>query len=145
MRTFGILWTILGTLCAFFVLSAPIPVVNKTYANGDILETIFEPAKDHDQIIDLWNNPDAVWSEFFVWKDNLIARVIQRLLEVMVALGIVMVVVVGIQYMLSQSDEAKQKKLLWYLLNIALWIIIALSVRLILGLVLSITQSSITI
>ena len=146
---------VIGFLFVFwgiFALSAP------TFAL-DLLEQIYQQPKQYDTVVDMWNNKNAVGNDLIRWgtsvnvwggpvlqqQDPLLVRIIKWLLRIMAILGVSMGIYVGIQYILSQGDAAKEKAAQWNLVKIVVGIIIALSALAIVNLIQSITRSSITL
>lgn len=119
----------------------------------DILENIYTPSKQNNQVVDMGNNKTAVWNAIFrqsinvVWggvQESLLVRVTKTILRSTLIVWVSMWIIIGIRYILSQWDEWQQKKLQWYLWNIIYGILIAFSALVIVELVLSITRNSIT-
>ena len=119
----------------------------------DIVERVFTPSKQQNQIIDIWNTKDSVWNTVFRWSINLLTwetqqplyvRMIKIILRATLIIWVSMGIVVGIKYIYTQWNEAEQKKTLWYLWNIIYWILIALWSLVIVELILSITRTSVT-
>ncbi len=122
----------------------------------DILENIFTPSKQNRQIVDLWNDPNAVWNTLFRWGTTVVdgrivavqpiyVRVIKSVLRLTLAIWVSMWILIWIKYIYTQWNETEQKKLQWYLWNIIYWILIALWSLVIVEIILSITRSSIAL
>ncbi len=119
----------------------------------DILEKVFTPSKQNNQIIDIGNTKDAVWNSVFKqsidilsWdvQQPLYVRMIKIILRATLIIWISMWIIIGIKYIFSQWNESEQKKILWYLWNIIYWILIALWSLVIVELILSVTRTSVT-
>lgn len=119
----------------------------------DILERVFTPSKQNNQIIDIWNTKDAVWNTVFKQSIDVLSgdvqqplyvRMIKIILRATLIIWVTMGIVIGIKYIFSQWNESEQKKILWYLWNIIYWILIALWSLVIVELILSITRTSVT-
>lgn len=78
-------------------------------------------------------------------QDPLLVRIIKWMLRIMAILGVSMGIFVGIQYILAQGDEKKEKDARDNLIKIAVGIILALSAIALVNLVQSITRSSINL
>lgn len=119
----------------------------------DILENVFTPSKQNNQIIDIWNTRDSVWNTVFKQSINILTwdvqqplyvRMIKIILRATLIIWVTMWILIGIKYIFSQWNEAEQKKILWYLWNIIYWILIALWSLVIVELILSVTRTSVT-
>ncbi len=138
--------TIIAFLCFWY------GIVPATYGI-DILERVFTPSKQNNQIIDIWNTKNAVWNTVFkqsidllTWdiQQPLYVRMIKIILRGTLIIWISMWIVVWIKYIFSQWDETEQKKIQWYLWNIIYGILIALWSLVMVELILSITRTSVT-
>lgn len=162
IKFFIVLFGFLSTLGAFFVPSALVIFWEsqpQTAQAEDILESVFKPSKDNWKVLDPGNTPLGVWNRIFKWsisvvdsqwnitwpesKPSLIVRVTMIILEVTIAIWVTMCIVIGIMYALASGDETKQKKLIGYLWNIVIGILIALTADILIVLVRSFSQSSI--
>lgn len=139
---------------ALFVFLASFYTFFPTVFAVDMLENTFDPTKQNQQIVDLWNNKTAVWNEVFFssrWlfggnsQQPLLARILKSIMRVTIILWVSMWIIIWIKYIYSQGNESEQEKLQGYLWNIIYWILIALWALVIIELVLSITRSSITL
>lgn len=138
----------------FVIISLLVPYLTLSTTYGvDILERIYTPSKQNNQVVDMGNNKTAVWNEVFkqsidiiTWevKDSLVVRITKTILRWVLIIGISMGIVVWIKYIFSQWDEWEQKKLQWYLRNIIYGILIAFWALVIVELILSITRTSVT-
>lgn len=161
-KIFILFFVFLSTFGAFFV---PHPTgiswhqLTQTVQAGDILENIFQPSKDSKQVLDPGNTPQGVWNRIFRWtiavvdswgnitdwletKPPLVVRITMIILEVTMVLWVTMCIIIGIMYALAAWDESKQKKLIGYLWNILIGILIALAADVIIVLVRSLSQST---
>ena len=136
------------------VLLASVYTIFPSVFAVDLLENTFDPTKQNQQIIDLWNNKTAVWNEVFFssrWlfggdsQQPLLARILKSIMRITIILWVSMGIIIWIKYIYSQGNESEQEKLQWYLWNIIYWILIALWALVIIELVLSITRSSVTL
>ena len=123
----------------------------------DLVTEIIDPARDHGTIIDSWETPTAVWSRIFrgsinvfdwdnwFWRnDPLIVKITKLILNTVVALWVTALMIVWILYVLARGDSKKQEKLIWWIWNIVIWILIALASNVIIILIRSVSQSSLT-
>lgn len=125
----------------------------------DFLEQSFQQSKQYDTVVDVGNTKNAVGNEIVRWgmtinigggpligqQDPLLVRIIKWMLRIMAILGVSMGIFVGIQYILAQGDEKKEKDARDNLIKIAVGIILALSAIALVNLVQSITRSSINL
>lgn len=120
---------------------------------ADLLETAVQESKGYNQMIDIGNNKNAVWNTVFrssialvngklVTVQPLYIRVIKFILRATLVIGVSMGIILGIRYILAQGDSASEKKIVWYIWNIAFGVIIALSALVIVNLAQSITKST---
>ena len=159
-KIFILFFVFLSTFGAFFI---PHPTsiswhqLTQTVQAGDILENIFQPSKDSKQVLDPGNTPQGVWNRLFRWsttikyengkfttedKAPLVVRITMIILELTMVLWVTMCIIIGIMYTLAAWDESKQKKLIGYLWNILIGILIALAADVIIVLVRSLSQST---
>ena len=126
--------------------------VPMTHAS-DLLDKAIEPSKQNNQVIDLWNNRNAVGNTIFESsynivtgkrEDPLVAKITKTILRFTIMIGVTMGLFIWVRYIFAQWNEWDQKKLLGYLWNIIYGILIALASLAIVELILSITRSSIT-
>lgn len=121
----------------------------------DLMEQAFLPAKQNDAVLNLWDTKISVGNTILrkntiIWLDGiskqepLIVRITKLILRITLVLSVTMIIVNGIQYMVEVSNwkdlisnETSKK-----LINIAIWIIIALASVGIINLITSITYSS---
>lgn len=142
----------IGTLCAFFLPTNTIDTMPSAYAS-DILGTVFEPAEDQNLVLNPWT-PNTIGNRFFRWvwiiwgeesrKDPIFVRIAKVFLELAIVLWVTMCIVLWIRYVLAQWDDSKQKKIMGYFWNILAGVLIALAADVIIILVRSFSQSSIT-
>ena len=126
----------------------------------DLLEQTYQQSKQYDTVVDNGNNKNAVGNDIIRWgtsvnvggggiglqqQDPLLVRIMKWLLRMMAIVGVSMWIYVGIQYIMSQWDQAKEKKAIDNLVKIAVGIILALSAIAIVNLIQSITRSSINL
>lgn len=153
----------LSTFGAFFVpfsTSISWQQVAQTVQAEDILENVFKPSKDNWKVLNPGNTPASVGNRIFKWsiavvdswgnitdwletKPPLVVRITMIILEVTMVLWVTMCIIIGIMYALAAWDEAKQKKLIGYLWNILIGILVALAADVIIVLVRSFSQSTI--
>ena len=137
---------ILSALCFFYAF---VPMAHAV----DLLDEAIEPSKQNNQVLDLWNNRNAVWNAVFrqsigldgTVQQPLYVRVIKFILRATLVLGVTMWLLIGVKYIFAQGDEKEEQKLMWYIRNIVYGILIALAALAIVELILSITKSSVTI
>jgi len=141
------------------VIFASMCVVLPRICQADALEATFEIPKTQGKVINIGDTQDAVGNTLFrgsaggikvlgvtlsTGSDPLYIAIIKTILRLTMILGVSMGLIIGIQYILAQWDEWKQKKLQWYIWNIWFGILIALWAFVIIDIVRSISQSSIT-
>ncbi len=127
-------------------------IVPMTYA-VDLLDEAVEPSKQNNQILDIWNNRNAVGNTVFKQSTGLdgnvqqplYVRVIKFILRATLVLGVTMWLLVGVRYIFAQGDEKEEQKLMWYIWNILYGILLALAALAIVELILSITRSSVNL
>lgn len=137
---------ILSSLCFFYAF---MPMAHAV----DLLDEAIEPSKQNNQVLDLWNNRNAVGNAVFrqsigldgTVQQPLYVRVIKFILRATLVLGVTMWLLIGVKYIFAQWDEKEEQKLMWYIRNIVYGILIALAALAIVELILSITKSSVTI
>jgi hypothetical protein len=125
----------------------------------DLMEKAFKQAQTYETILDLWLTKEAVWNEVLrewvnmsvsmsEWievdlRAPLIVRIAKFILRITIVLSITMVIVNWIYYIVESSkwsmDVVEPRK---NLINIAIWIILALSSLGIINLISSIWISS---
>lgn len=126
----------------------------------DLLEQTYQQSKQYDTVVDNGNNKNAVGNDIIrggtsvtVWgwgvglqqQDPLLVRIMKWLLRMMAIVGVSMGIYVGIQYIMAQGDQGKEKKAIDNLVKIAVGIVLALSAIAIVNLIQSITRSSINL
>ena len=125
-------------------------------ANGDLLDQAFEPSMIQQWLIDLWNDKDTVGNEILKWaliidwnwlstRAPLIVRIAKLLLRITIVLSVTMILYNGILYIIQSSKWESPKDPQKNLINIWIWIIIALSSLWIINLISSISISSINL
>lgn len=142
-----IITALLSFFASFFVLTQWMSV-----ASADLLDDAVEPSKEQGQMIDIGNNATAVGNFFFksmITADGLeqplYIRIVKTILRATLVIAVTMGLLIGVRYILAQDDEKQQKTLQWYLVNIAIGILIALSALAIVELILSLTRSTLSI
>lgn len=148
----NILWKIIGL---FFFFSFIFCFFSNLSYGQDLMEQAFNTAKEKDTILNLWDTKESVGNTILrkntvVWLDGisrqepLIVRITKLLLRITLVLSVTMIIVNGVQYMIEVSgwkdflsNETSKK-----LINIAIWVILALSSVGIINLISSITYSS---
>lgn len=125
----------------------------------DIMEQVFRPVQDN--IIYIWTDPDTVWTtilrertEGSIWihwytidtKEPLIVRIVKFILKATVVLSITMVLYYSVKFMIqvfnwSDLKSASAKK---DLINLIIWLLIALFSVTIIELAISIPKNSIS-
>ena len=140
----------------FFVLCISAYLLFVPYiSSADLLEQVVQESKNNSQLIDIGNNKQSVGNAVFkptvglvngklVVIQPLYIRVIKFILRATLILGVTMWILVGVRYVYVQWDEGEEKKLIQYLWNIVIGIVLALSALVIVEIVQSITKSSIT-
>lgn len=140
----------------FLFISIFIGFVSST---GDLLDQAFKPSMIQQWLIDLWNDKDAVGNEVLKWSINvnfgdwvsverrapLIVRIAKLLLRMTIVLSITMILYNGILYIIQSSKWESPKDPQKNLINIWIWILIALSSLWIINLISSISMSSLNV
>lgn len=134
----------------FFVFSI------RSFSFGeDFLEQTFQQSKDNETVVDVGSSKEDVWGKLIdgggglgvgigIWSSgSLLVSTIKWLLRMAAILGVSMGIYVGIQFILSQGDQAKEKKATDNLIKIAVGIVLALWAIAIVNLIQSITRSTI--
>lgn len=129
------------------------------YTQADLLDTVFQPSKNLDQVINIGNSKNAVWNEVFRWstetklwsdgfaleqRDPLIIRITKTLLRITIALAIPMIIFTGVKTILSVLNGWDYKNELKNVITILAWLILALSAIGIIYLIQSITLQSLS-
>lgn len=111
-----------------------------TCPDGDLLNCVFKEAKTRNTIVNLWNDKKAVWNAFlksssgFSWwqwiyeNAPVIVKIVKIILKMTVVLSVTMVIFYSIKFMLevfkwSDYKSAGAKK---DLINVFIWLLIAL-------------------
>lgn len=143
-----------------FVLVAPF-LVSFCYWldcwNGDdLLNCIFEPAKQRDSVIDFWDDKSWVWHtvlresstfswwEWFYKRAPVIVKVVKIILKFTIVISVTMVIFYSIKFML-QVFKWNDYKSAWAkkdLINLFIWLLIALFSVTAITLVISISKST---
>lgn len=128
-------------LSCFLVSSWCFIVVSKIFA-VDLLENAFQASKQYDQVINLWNNKNAVGNEVFQQGTNvnvsltggwvtattqapLYVRITQFLLRITVLLSVTMILYNGVLYVASAGDAGKASAARKAIVNVIIGLIIA--------------------
>lgn len=132
--------SIIFVLCLiwwFFISS----FTEKQIFAADLLEKAFEKSKQFDQVINLWNNKNAVWNEVFQkWTninistnwisttttDPLLVRITKFLLRLTVLLSVTMILYNAVNYIAAAWDEWDSWKAKKAIYNVIIWILIAM-------------------
>lgn len=147
---------LLGLLvCIFSFLSY------HTFAQNDLMNTIFWPSRNNDHIINIGNNKNAVGNEVFrggVWlswnlldgdiefanKAPLLVRITQTLLRLTIALSIPVIIFIGVKLIKSAMNGGKTKEAFQEVSWVLLWLVLALSAMGIIWLVQSLAVRSLS-
>lgn len=117
-----------------------IPLFSYTLWDSDIMSEVFQPAKERQGVIYIWDDKKAVWRSLlresswysfgsWFYKDApLIVKIVYIILRITVVLSITMIIFCGIKFMIqvfSWSDlkSATAKK---DLINVLIWLLIAM-------------------
>ena len=127
--------------------------------NGDdLLNCVFNPSRQYDTIIDFWNDKDSVWhtvlresTEFSWWswfyqKAPFIVKVVKIILKITVVLSVTMVIFYSVKFMLQvfKWNDYKSATAKKDLINLFIWLLIALFSITAVTLVISIPKSWLT-
>lgn len=127
----------------FLFLLFMIPVFSYTLWDRDIMSEVFQPAKEKQWIIYIWDDKKAVWrsllreSTVFSWmwgwwefykNAPLIVKIVYVILRLTVVLSITMIIFYSIKFMIqvfnwSEIKSATAKK---DLINVLIWLLIAM-------------------
>lgn len=127
-----------------------------TCSDGDLLNCTFEPSRAYDTIIDYWNDKRRVWESFlnssnwFSWwswfyqNAPVIVKIVKIILKITVVLSVTMVIYYGVKFMLQvfKWDDLKSASAKKDLINLFIWLLIALFSITAVTLVISIPRSS---
>lgn len=131
------------------ILSIPFLLIWSSNAADDLLRQIMAPAKDSENIIDLWENVNTVWNKVIKWSieiDNewigssssMIVKVTRLLLILTIALSVTMILYNGMMYIIETWQWKEWKSLIKNVIFIVVGIFISLFSVVIINLIQSI-------
>ena len=117
-----------------------IPVFSYTLWDRDIMSEVFQPTKEKQGVIYIWDDKQTVWHSllrksswysFWSWfyqEAPLIVKIVYIILRITVVLSITMIIFYGIKFMIqvfnwSELKSATAKK---DLINVLIWLLIAM-------------------
>ena len=126
----------------FLLLILTLPIFSNIFVfwNWDILSDVFDPVNQRGSIIYIWNSKDDVWHSvlregtsysrwtWFYQKAPLLVKFVKIILRITVVLSITMIIFYSIKFMLqvfgwSELKSATAKK---DLINVLIWLLIAM-------------------
>lgn len=142
----------------FLFLLFMIPLFSYTLWDRDIMSEVFQPAKEKQGVIYIWDDKQTVWHSllrksswysFWSWfyqEAPLIVKIVYIILRITVVLSITMIIFYGIKFMLqvfgwSELKSATAKK---DLINVLIWLLIAMFSITAITLVTSLAKSTFT-
>lgn len=146
-------------LCKLFLFVLSIIVFFPFCFWDDIMERVFEPVRGN--IIYIWTNKETVWTtilrermEGSIWlqwytvetKEPLIVRIVKFILKATVVLSVTMVIFYSVKFLI-EVFKWNDLKSVWAkkdLINLVIWLLIALFSITIIELVISIPKSSLS-
>ena len=126
------------TLITLFVLLCPF-FSFISLANNDFMDTIFQPSKNNDHVINIGNNKNAVGNEVFRWsttfslddgfsgKAPLLVRITQTLLRLTIALSVPVIIFIGVKIIKNSVSGGSIKESMKELSGILIGLALALS------------------
>ena len=142
----------------FLFLLFMIPLFSYTLWDSDIMSEVFQPSKERQGVIYIWDDKQTVWhsllrksswSSFWSWfyqEAPLIVKIVYIILRLTVVLSITMIIFYGIKFMIqvfnwSELKSATAKK---DLINVLIWLLIAMFSITAITLVTSLAKSTFT-
>jgi hypothetical protein len=142
----------------FLFLLFMIPLFSYTLWDRDIMSEVFQPAKEKQGVIYIWDDKQTVWHSllrksswysFWNWfyqEAPLIVKIVYIILRITVVLSITMIIFYGIKFMIqvfnwSELKSATAKK---DLINVLIWLLIAMFSITAITLVTSLAKSTFT-
>ncbi len=129
---------------------------NLTYAQSDLMDTIFQPSKNLDQVINIGNNKNAVgnqvfqgsmglsFDEWITQEAPLLVKITQTLLRLTIALSIPVIIYIGVKLIKNAMNWGKVKEAIQEVSWVLLWLALALSAMWIIYLIQSIAMRSLS-
>ena len=116
------------------------PLFSYTLWDSDMMSDVFQPAKERQGVIYIWDDKQTVWhsllresswysfGEWFYKNAPLIVKIVYIILRITVVLSITMIIFYSIKFMLqvfgwSELKSATAKK---DLINVLIWLLIAM-------------------
>ncbi len=131
------------------------------FLQNDLLDDAFQPSKNLDHVINIWNNKNAVWNEIFRGSTNidgvslngiqtsenapLLVRITQTLLRLTIALSIPVLIWIGLKLIKNGMSGWDIKEGLKEVSWVIIWLMLALSAVGIIYLIQSIATQSLNI
>lgn len=142
----------------FLFLLFMIPLFSYTLWDRDIMSEVFQPSKERQGVIYIWDDKQTVWHSllrksswysFWSWSYQeapLIVKIVYIILRLTVVLSITMIIFYGIKFMIqvfnwSELKSATAKK---DLINVLIWLLIAMFSITAITLVTSLAKSTFT-
>ena len=142
----------------FLFLLFMIPLFSYTLWDRDIMSEVFQPSKEKQGVIYIWDDKQTVWHSllrksswysFWSWfyqEAPLIVKIVYIILRITVVLSITMIIFYGIKFMIqvfnwSELKSATAKK---DLINVLIWLLIAMFSITAITLVTSLAKSTFT-
>ena len=127
---------LIGTLLVF-----PFFFGGYWFAANDLMGQLFEPAKNQNTMITIWENVDTVWKKVIEWSTevsiggknsgigqspSIIVKVTRLLLILTITLSVTMILYNGMIYIIQTWQWKEWKSLIKNVLLIVVWILVAL-------------------
>lgn len=147
--------------CIIVLYASVICLPFTAFLQNDLLDEAFQPSKNLDHVINIWNNKNAVWNEIFRGSTNidgvslngiqtsenapLLVRITQTLLRLTIALSIPVLIWIGLKLIKNGMSGGDIKEGLKEVSWVIIWLMLALSAVGIIYLIQSIATQSLNI